>query len=294
METITLLNNAIEYIERNLDAELNIDDISKTACSSRYHFQRVFYALTGFTVTQYIRNRRLTLASEELAATDIRVIDIALKYGYENPEAFTKAFKRLHGISPSDLRKLNGKIKAFPKISFQISIKGESEIIYRIVQKEKFKVFGAEFVSTVVNDAAYEEIPKFINKIFENGTHDKINELLGNPKGTLLNGFHYGFEEDGTRKYIIGAEMAKSDIPNEFTILEVPKLTWAVFDGSGDKPSNSIIQGVWRRIYSEWFPSCGFEQVEGPCIEKNFWNEEKKSEYRCEVWIPVKRKLSIF
>lgn len=290
METIILLNNTLEYIERNLDASLNIDDISKVACSSRYHFQRVFYALTGFTVTQYIKNRRLTLAAEELVVTDKRVIDIALKYGYESPEAFTKAFKRLHGISPSALKKLNGRIKAFPKISFQISIKGECEIIYRIVKKEDFKVFGAEFVTTMVNDAAYEEIPKFINKIFENGTHDRINERLGNPKGTLLNGFHYGFEEDGTRKYIMGAELLDVDISDKFTILEVPELTWAVFEGNGAMPNNLIIQDIWRRIYSEWFPSSGFEQVEGPCIEKNFWNDEKQSGYRCEVWIPVKRK----
>ena len=288
--TITLLNDTLEYIERNLDAVLNIDDISKVACLSRYHFQRVFYALTGFTVTQYIRNRRLTLAAEELVATDKRVIDIALKYGYENPEAFTKAFKRLHGISPSALKKLNGKVKAFTKISFQISIKGECEIIYRIVEKGDFKVFGAEFVTTAVNDAAYEAIPKFINKIFENGTHDRINELLGNPKGTLLNGFHYGFEEDGTRKYIMGAEQFEEDIPDEFTILEVPKLTWAVFEGNGAVPNNLIIQDIWRRIYSEWFPSSGFEQAEGPCIEKNFWNDEKQSGYRCEVWIPIRRK----
>ncbi|NKF06560.1 helix-turn-helix domain-containing protein [Clostridium gasigenes] len=273
-----------------MDAVLNIDDISKVACSSRYHFQRVFYALTGFTVTQYIRNRRLTLAAEELVATDKRVIDIALKYGYENPEAFTKAFKRLHGISPSALKKLDGKIKAFTKISFQISIKGECEIIYRIVEKGDFKVFGAGFVTTTVNDAAYEEIPKFINKISKNGIHDRINGLLGNSKGTLLNGFHYGFEEDGTRKYIMGAEQFEEDVPAEFTILEVPKLTWAVFEGNGAVPNNLIIQDIWRRIYSEWFPSSGFEQAEGPCIEKNFWNDEKQSGYRCEVWIPIRRK----
>lgn len=118
-----MLNNTLEYIERNLDTELTIDDISKVAYSSKYHFQRIFYALTGFTVTQYIKNRRLTLAAEELIATDKRVTDIALKYGYESPEAFSKAFKRLHGIVPSALKKYNGKIKAFPKISFQISIK---------------------------------------------------------------------------------------------------------------------------------------------------------------------------
>ena len=290
MGTIKLLNNALEYIERNLDTALNIDDISKVACSSRYHFQRIFYALTGFTVTQYIRNRRLSLAAEELVATDKRVIDIALKYGYESPEAFTKAFKRLHGISPSALKKLDGKIKAFPKISFQISIKGECEMIYRIVEKEAFKVFGAGFVTTTVNDAAYKEIPEFINKIFEDGTHDRINELLGNPKGTLLDGFHYGFKEDGTRKYMMGDESLETEIPDEFTILEIPKLTWAVFEGHGAMPDNLIIQDIWKRIYSEWFPSSGFEQVEGPCIEKNFWNDEKHGEYTCEVWIPVRRK----
>lgn len=292
METIILLNNAIEYIEKNLDSALSIDDISKAACSSRYHFQRIFHALTGFTVTQYIKNRRLTLAAEELAATDQRVIDIALKYGYESPEAFTKAFKRLHGISPSALKKVNGKIKAFPKISFQVSIKGEFEITYRIVEKESFKAFGAGFITTKVDDTAYREIPEFINKIFQDGTHDKINQVLGKPKGSLLDGFHYDFKEDGTRKYIMGYEITEEEIPDEFTMLEVPKFTWAVFEGYGNVPDNLIIQGVWRRIYFEWFPSSGFEQVEGPCIEKNFWNDEKHNGYKCEVWIPVKRKTN--
>jgi AraC family transcriptional regulator len=285
-----LLNNTLEYIEKNLDKTLNIDDISKVACSSRYHFQRVFYALTGVTVTEYIKKRRLTLAAEELISTDKRIIDIALKYGYESQEAFTKAFKRLHEITPSALKKLNGKIKAFPKISFQISIKGESELVYRLVQKEEFKVFGVELVTTKADDVVYDEIPKFINKIFENGIYAKINKLVGNPKGTLLNGFHYGFEEDGTRRYIMGAELNEVEISEEFIILDIPKLTWAVFEGNATKPNNFIIQDIWRRIYSEWFPSSGFEQVEGPCIEKNFWNDDDQSGYRCEVWIPVKRK----
>lgn len=290
LETIKLLNNTIQYIERNLDKTLDIDEISKIACSSRYHFQRVFYALTGFTVTEYIRNRRISLAAEEFATTDNKVIDVALKYGYESPEAFTKAFKRLHGISPSSLKKLNGKIKAFPKISFQISIKGECEINYRIVEKEAFKAFGVGFVTTKVNNAAYKDIPEFINKISENGTLDRINELLGNPKNSLLDGFHYDFKEDETRKYMMGYEMPETNISDEFTILKIPKLTWAVFEGHGTMPDNMIMQDIWRRIYSEWFPSSGFEQVEGPCLEKNFWDDEKSIEYTCEVWIPVKRK----
>lgn len=239
---------------------------------------------------EYIRNRRLSLAAEELSVADKKVIDVALKYGYESPEAFTKAFHRIHGISPSALKKLGGKIKAFPKISFQISIKGECEMIYRIVEKEAFKVFGAGFVTTKVNNIAYTDIPEFINKIFENGTHDRINKLLGKPKGSLLNGFHYDFKEDGTRKYMMGYEMPETIIPDEFGILKIPKLTWAVFEGHGSMPDNLIIQNIWQSIYSEWFPSSGFEQVEGPCLEKNFWDDNKSIEYTCEVWIPVKRK----
>lgn len=290
MDTISLMNNTIEYIEANLCSELKIDDIAKVACSSRYHFQRVFYALTGFTVTKYIKNRRLTLAAEELSITQKRVTDIALKYCYESPEAFTKAFKRLHGIAPSDIKKPYEKIKAFPKLYFEVSIKGKSEFLYKIVERVAFKVFGAEFITTKTDDAAYKEIPKFIIDSFKNGTHARINTLLDNPKGTLLEGFHYGFEEDGTRKYIMGAELSEADIGDEFTILEVPRLTWAVFEGKGDKPNNDILQDIWRRIYSEWFPSSEFEQAEGPCIEKNFWDEEKQEEYSCQLWIPVKRK----
>jgi AraC family transcriptional regulator len=290
LETIKLLNNVIEYIERNLDTTLDIDEIAKVAYSSRYHFQRIFHAITGFTVTEYIRNRRLSLAAEELAATDNKVIDVALKYGYESPEAFAKAFQRLHGILPSVLKKSNGKIKAFPKISFQISIKGECEMIYRIVEKQGFKVFGIGFVTTKVNEVAYMEIPKFINKIFENGTHDRINEIVGNPKGTLLDGFHYGFKEDGTRNYMMGHEMPETQIPDEFMKLQIPNLTWAVFEGHGAMPNNLIIQDIWKSIYSEWFPSSGFEQVEGPCIEKNFWKDDNLMKYTCEVWIPVRIK----
>lgn len=289
MNALILLNQALEYIEENLEAELRIEDISKIACSSRQHFQYVFYALTGVTVTRYIKNRRLTLAAEELVKTDKRVIDIALQYGYETPEAFTKAFKRLHGISPAMLKKSQGTIKAFPKISFELDIKGQSEMTYRIVEKEAFRVVGVELVTTVINDVVYKQIPEFINEIFKNGTHDKINKLLQNPKGTLLNGFHYGFEEDGTRRYMMGDEWGRIDNLDEFTVLEISKLTWAVFEGSGDRPSNLIIQNIWRRIYSEWFPSSGFQQVEGMCIEKNFWNHEEQGEYRCEVWIPIKR-----
>jgi AraC family transcriptional regulator len=156
-------------MEDRLHEELEIEDIAKVALSSRYHFQRMFHALTGFTVTEYIRNRRLTLAAEELAGTDSKVIDVALKYGYESPEAFAKAFQRLHGVTPSAARKMGVKLKAFPRISFQIQIKGESEMNYRMVEEQARTVVGKE---VVIRKDPFKEIPEFVAEIWKNDTHD--------------------------------------------------------------------------------------------------------------------------
>lgn len=290
MEVIKSINNAIEYIENNLDSTLNIDEIAKVACTSRYHFQHLFHAVTGFTLTEYIRNRRLTLAGEELSFKNSKIIDIAFKYGYESPDAFTKAFQRLHGTTPSALKKGNVRLKSFSKLSFQISIRGECEMIYRIVEKQQFKVFGVDFLTTIVEDACYTEIPEFCDKIWEDGTHYKINKILGYPRMHMLHGIHYDFKGDGSRRYMMGWEVTEKDVPQEFNILDIPACTWAVFEGKGGMPQKLAIQDVWRSIYLEWFPSSGFEQVEGPCMEKYFWNDDQYDNYTCEVWIPVKRK----
>ena len=290
MEIIKYLNNAIEYIEKNLDATIEIDEIAKAAYTSRYHFQRMFHALTGVTLTEYIRNRRLTLAAEELSVGNAKIIEIAVKYGYESPDAFAKAFQRLHGVTPSKIRKGDVKLKAFPKLSFQISIKGESELEYRIVEKGEFKVFGIVFSTTTVNNALYKEIPEFCDKIWEDGTHLKINEFLGYSQMHMLHGIHYDFKEDGRRKYMMGWEVPETGVPEEYTILDIHAHTWVVFEGKGKMPQNLAIQDVWKRIYSEWFLSSGFEQVDGPCIEKYFWDDDECDKYKCEVWIPVRKK----
>ncbi|MEF2966278.1 AraC family transcriptional regulator [Paenibacillus sp. M1] len=182
METLRLLRDAIDYIEAHLESEIRLE-VAKTALSSKFHFQRMFHALTRFTVTEYIRNRRLTLAAEALAGTNVKVIDIALRYGYDSPEAFTKAFIRLHGVSPSAAKKNGVKLKAFPKISFQIQIKGETEMNYRIVEEKGYTVVGKD---VVIRSDAYEEIPAFVAEIWRDGTHDRINAALGRESGSLL------------------------------------------------------------------------------------------------------------
>lgn len=290
MEIIKSLNKTFDYIEVNLDSQIDIDEIAKVAFVSRYHFQRMFHALTGFTLGEYIRNRRLTLAAEELTSKDVRVTDVAIKYGYESIDAFTKAFQRMHGVTPSKIKKGDVRLKAFPKLSFEISIKGECEMNYRIVEKDSFKVFGVDFLTTTVNNALYKEIPEFCDKIWEDGTHLKINEFLGYNERHMLHGIHYDFKEDGTRRYMMGWEVPETDVPKEYKILDISPCTWTVFEGKSSIDNNIYIQNVWKRIYSEWFPSSGFEQEEGPCLEKYYWDGDAYDKYICEVWIPIKRK----
>ena len=290
LEIIKCLNNAIDYIESNLDSTIEIDEIAKVAFTSRYHFQRLFHAFTGFTLSEYIRNRRLTLAGEELSFKEAKITEIAFKYGYESSDAFTKAFQRLHGTTPSKIKKGNVKLKAFPKLSLQISIIGKLNMDYRIVEMKEHKVFGVVLLTTVVDDALYAEIPAFCDKIWEDGTHLKMNELLGYPKMHMLHGIHYDFNEDGSRKYMMGWEVPDFELPKEYNTLDIPACTWAVFESRGIMPQNLEIRNVWKRIYCEWFPSSGFEQVAGPCIEKHYWEDDNYEKYKCEVWIPVERK----
>lgn len=292
METIRLLQQAIDYVEQNLHNAIGVEDIAGAAMTSKYHFQRMFHALTGFTVTEYVRNRRLTLAAEELAGTDGKVIDIALKYGYETPEAFTRAFQRVHGVTPNMAKKKNVKLKSFSRISFQIQIKGESEMNYRMVEEKGYSVMGKE---VIIHQDAYSEIPAFVEKIWNDGTHDRINEIAGRPSGSLLFGYYYDFSEDGTKRYLMGTELPEGQqVPAELDNLTIPGQTYAVFDCLDKVPNDpelgSDIKNVWRRIYSEWFPSSGFEQAEGPCIEKYFWTNDEHDECICEVWIPVTKK----
>jgi len=135
---------ALAYVEDNLTSEINQDVLARIACCSAYNFYRMFSFITDISLTEYIRRRRLTLAAIELQNGDVKVIDLALKYGYDSPVSFTRAFQALHGVTPTEARAGGVTLKAYPRISFQISIKGEKEMDYRIENKEAFQVFGYE------------------------------------------------------------------------------------------------------------------------------------------------------
>ncbi len=168
MDWLERMNNALEYIENHLDEEIDYKEIAKKAYCSEYHFSRMFSSIAGISLSEYIRRRRLTLAAFEIQKSDIRIIDVAVKYGYVSADSFARAFQKTHGIKPSDAR-INGvQLKAFPRISFQISIKGDTEMEYRIENLDyELRIIGKS--KPVKTSRAFKTIPTLWNNAKKDG-----------------------------------------------------------------------------------------------------------------------------
>lgn len=284
MDWLDSMNGALKFIETHLDDEINFDDVAAKACCSTYHFQRMFSYISGVSLSEYIRRRRLTLAAFELQNTDVKIIDVALKYGYDSPEAFSRAFKNLHGVTPSSARSKGITLKAYSQISFQISIKGDIEMQYRIESKDAFKMFGVigEIKSNSM-EGAFAEVPKFCIQCDEDGTVTRMNNVLSRTPNSMLHAALFDHTDTGFKYMICYHLQPEMHIPSEFKQISVQTLTWAIFPAI-----NLEMQDVWRRIYSEWFPTSDFEQVEGPSFEMYYGESDKNPSG--EVWIPVKKK----
>lgn len=257
MDWLNRMNSAMDYIELHITDTIEYKQLAKIVCCSTYHFQRMFSFISGVALSEYIRHRRLTLAAIELQNENTKIIDIALKYGYESPEAFSRAFKSMHGVALTSARNMEITLKAYPRMTFYLSIKGGIEMNYRIEQKEAFEVFGV--VDTIQADdqeTAFIEVPKFCIKCDENGSVDLMNALLELSPNTMLHAALYNYTEDSFKYMICQYVTNNMVIPKEYERLSVPALTWAIFPAD-----DCDIPNVWRRIYSEWFPTSGFEQV---------------------------------
>ncbi len=266
---------SIEYIEENLSGTLDIEDIAAEAALSSFYYQRIFGAMCGMTVGEYIRARRMTLAAQELACSERKVIDIAVKYGYDSPDSFAKAFQRFHGISPAQARGTGVNLRSFAPLHIKITLEGGNMLDYNIVEKAPFTVIGIK--KRFNTETNYKEVPEF------------WNEWMSDTKG-LKGMFGISTDMDGRNFYywIADLYMPWDEIPEDCEVFQIPGGLWAQFQCRGPLPES--LQKVNTQIWSEWLPALqGYELAGNYSLELYLPPAEDPADTVSYIWIPLKK-----
>jgi AraC family transcriptional regulator len=288
MTWLESIQKALEYMEDNLLTDVSIEEIAGQANVSSFHFQRTFVLLTGCTVGEYLRRRRLSLAAQDLLTTENKIIDIACKYGYDTPEAFTKAFRRQHGTSPSEVRRNEGKLQTYNRLVIQVTLKGAEPMKYSVVNKEAFKVVGIKRTFSCVNGENMKEIPKLWQEVNSTGLTDELFKLTNGPvKGVLgvCDASREGMRSKQVMDYWVAASF-DGETPVGMDSFDIPASKWAVFEVHGPMPH--AMQNTWKKIFSEWFPSNSYEHAGTPDFEMYTEEDALSPDLYSEIWIPIK------
>ena len=282
------LGAAIDYLEDNLAGDIDIAEAARRAVCSPFYFQRLFAIVTGMTVGEYVRKRRLTLAASDLASGNAKVIDVALAYGYDSPDAFTRAFRTMHGVTPQAAREPGTPLVACPRVSFHIELKGGIDMDYRVIEKPGFQVAVTTRRFTTENDRNFRDIPKWWQAFMATPDWRAMLSLTGNAPGKVTGsemlGICFADDKPVDFAYGIAVELPEGSGAGNFEKKAVPAATWAVFSCT-----LADLQDVTRRIFSEWFPSVPFEHDDKPELEVYLPGGQGPA-MKCEIWIPVVRK----
>lgn len=280
MDSIQNMNEALAYIEANLDGDIDFGQVARIACCSEHQFNRMFAFLSGIGLAEYIRIRRLTLAAMDLQSGKAKVIDVAMKYGYNSPDSFSRAFHNMHGVSPSMAKENGSLLKAYPPMTFQLTIKGGAEMNFHFVEKEAFKIVG---IKETVDTTGGNFHPEIWNEL----ENDDLLKKLEQFSNTNLQGIlHVNANiTANSRDYYISVATTK-EAPPDLTAFEIPAATWGVFKTSGPQPETML--KTWERIYAEWLPSSGYELAQSIEIVRDL--NDPADLTANEIWIPVKKR----
>jgi len=297
MDILTQLNAAVAYIEKHIEDDLALSDVSKVTTYSPFHFGRLFYYIADMPLSEYIRKRKLSLAAGRLQSSSIKIIDLAVMYGYDSADSFARAFVRQHGITPSTARRPGTSLSIFPPLAFQIKIKGAKAMNWRIEEREAFEVFGLEGIFR--NDET-DNIASYWDECIGSGSYRRLFDAAGgkcNAEGQLLpsqdessvlNAICSYKEIDGESfPYMIFAKKNPDSKTDGFAAATIPKATWAVFKSDKFTPDKvgQEIPNLYGRAYSEWLPTSGYNKANGP--EMEIYYEAVDGMCYEEVWIPV-------
>lgn len=288
MDWFERMNRALDYIEGNLDGDIDNQHAAQLALCSVYHFQKVFSMITDIPLAEYIRRRRLTMAAFDIQNSQVKIIDIALKYGYESPEAFARAFHVLHGLTPTSARGEGVMLKAYPRLSFHISIRGDVAMDYRIIKKDAFSVYGIDRVFTTDQEEQLKAIPQFWIDCAQDGSLEKLALSAQTDGLSPINAVCWGNEGkmDSSFRYMLFNYMTDQCNAEGYTLLDVPASTWAIFRSREHamEETSAVIQEMNKRIYTEWLPTASYNKVDEFELELYKGND---AQCYCEVWIRV-------
>lgn len=292
MEWLNHMNNAINYIESHLQDKIDYSKVAQAACCSLYHYQRMFSYMANIPLTEYVRRRRMTLAAFDLQNSAIKIIDLALKYGYDSPEAFTRAFQILHGVTPSMARRHGIPMKAYPRISFQITIKGDNEMNYKIEQKDAFEVYGIERIFNTISGENLKKVPEFWLEMLNNGEYDKLAKSAGKKiekKGLCAINAICGYNDtnDTTFPYMLFTMKTDQSKTESYKIVTVPASCWAIFKTEPHtiEETSVEIQKLVGRVYTDWLPTSNYQKLDG--YELELYYEDDNGQFYEETWIRV-------
>ncbi len=288
MDYYARIQKSIDFIEDNLTSYISLDEISKKAYSSLSHFHRIFAFMTGFTIKEYIRKRRLCVAAHELLCTDANVLDIALKYQYSTHETFTRAFKKNFGQNPLKFRKTRMEHVLFNKINiydekYKSRYRDET-IAHRFVTYNRFFVTGFKIETSLENNRAATDIPLFWNSFFEKKLFEKIPDIKGD-KG--LFGIYSNLDFQNNFDFAICCQVdTLKQIPADLYTLEIPARNYAVFTAKGKMPEKLV--NTWHYIYGNWLPNSIYEREKGIDFESYSPDFGQTTESSVDIYIPLK------
>ena len=303
MDWITGMQKAIDYIEANLTEEIDYEKVAAESFSSSYHFQRVFSILCGYTLGEYIRLRRLSLAGAELANGKEKVIDIALKYGYDSPDSFAKAFQKFHGITPSQARADGSMLKSFSRLSIKISLEGGSIMNYRIETKPQFTLLGYKkrFEGTPYDELRHKQEGDFFittrahQWMLKGMANDKLSDYC---VITNMNDDGYDFyiastTDNWERDNLYNSKVTGIDFMDKFQFEEiiVPERTYAIFETEKQRMPIPEYFDLRKQIAAEWLSNNEYQMINAPEIAVYHWGiVGGYTERTIEIWIPIEKK----
>ncbi|MET7821488.1 AraC family transcriptional regulator [Micromonospora zamorensis] len=281
------LNEAMAHIERHLDQKIEVADLARIALTSEYHFRRLFSALAGMPLSEYIRRRRLTVAGADVLAGERTLLDVAVHYGYGSAEAFARAFHAVHGVGPGEARRTGAALRAQPRMSFRLTVEGSGSMEYRIVSKDAFALVGRKARVPLVHEGMNPAIVAFIRSI-DKETTARIEALSDQEPAGIVNVSDNlaDSREEGTELDYWHGVVTDAVPPEDLDALPVQAGTWAVFTTSGAFPQ--AVQHLWRDVFTQWFPSNPYRSRPGPEISRVRVSADG-TEADAELWIPVER-----